>query len=932
MAVEFHVLGPVTATSDGRPIELGPARQRCVLVTLLVQANHPMPVDLLVDRVWGQHPPQRHREVLYSYLSRLRHSLAATEVTISRRRGGYLLTVDETAVDLCRFRRLVAQARASPDDQQALTLLEQALGLWQADAFSDLDSPWLATLRATLAAERWAAELDHTDAALRCGRHTELLATLSTRAAQHPLDERVAGQLMLALYRSGRQADALRHYRHSRQRLAEELGTDPSPPLQVLHQQILTADPRLASPTGSTASSRRPPVPHQLPAPPRWFTGRTTELAALTQAMNAGSESGATVVISAIGGAGGIGKTWLALYWAHQHLDRFPDGQLYVNLRGFDPTGQPMPAAAAVYGFLDTLGVAPDSTPVDLDAQAALYRSLVAGKRMLILLDNAADTTQIAPLLPGSPTCTVVVTSRNRLTGLSSTHGARPLALDVLDEPAARDLLAHRLGADRLTAEPEAAAELLACCAGLPLALSIVAGRAQTHPGFPLAGLAAELRDATTRLNVLDEDAPAASLPAVLSWSYRALTDEQTRVFGLLGIAPGPDISVPAVASLTALPVGQAMAVLRALERVSLVQQQVPGRYRMHDLVGLFAADKARRDHPEADREAALRRLVDFYLHTAHAADRLLDPHARRVRLASPAPGTHPQPLPDMPAALAWFDIEHPNLLAAQHTATSHAWHDTVWQLAWALASFQRRRGHRHDALAVWRAALTAAEHLPDPTTRALTHRRLGRAYADLGHHDDAIGHLHQALALAEHHHDPTTRALTHATLAWAWERRGDDRRALDHATQALNLYRTLDQPVWEAQALNQVGWHAARLGDYDTARAHCQAALALHHHPHGEAETLDSLGYIDHHTGHHHQAIHHYQRALTLLRGLGDTYNSADTLDRLGHPRAALGQHEQARTVWREALELYRQQGRDEDAERVQRQLDTLDQADHEQ
>ncbi|MBB5898100.1 BTAD domain-containing putative transcriptional regulator [Kutzneria kofuensis] len=926
MAVEFRLLGPVTAVSGGRSVDLGPAQQRCVLATLLVQANHLLPVEQLVNRVWGHDPPQRHRAVLYTYLSRLRKTLATTGVTIARRSGGYVLSVDETAVDLHRFRHLVAKARASQDDRQALALFEQALGLWRAEAFTDLDTPWLVNLRTTLDAERRAVELDRIDTALRCGRHAELLPILSTLAAQHPLDERVAGQLMLALYRSGRQADALQHYHHSRQRLAEELGTDPGAPLQSLHQQILTADPDLASPTHGTARSHRPPVPHQLPAPPRWFTGRTDELTALSQALDA--ESAATVVISAIGGVGGIGKTWLALHWAYQHLDRFPDGQLYVNLRGFDPTGQPMPAEAAVRGFLDALGIAPDAHPVDPDAQAALYRSLVAGKQMLILLDNARDAAQVAPLLPGSPTCTVVVTSRDRLTGLISTHGAHPLALDVLDEPAARDLLARRLGGDRLAAEPEAVAELLAFCAGLPLALTIVAGRAQTHPDFPLATLAAELRDAATRLIVLDEDAPAASLPAVLSWSYHALATEQARVFGLLGIAPGWDISLPAVAGLTALPAGRARAVLRDLERVSLIQQQVPGRYRMHDLIGLYAADQAHRDHPENVREAALRRLLDFYTHTAYAAARRLDPHRPDIRLDPPAPGTHPHPLPDDPAAMAWLASEHTNLLAAQRTATTRARHHAVWQLAWSLTTFHVRRGHLHDQLAVWRFALDAAEHLPDPTTRTLARRRLGVAYAKLGRHEEAIEHLHRALALAEHHHSPAEQAHTHRMLAIAWERRGDDRRALDHATRALDLHRTFDQPVGEAHALNLVGWYAGRLGEYATARAHCLAALTLHHHndPDGEARTLDTLGYIDHHTGHHHQAVHHYQHALDLFRSLGHAYDAAGTLDGLGHPHAALGQHEQARTVWREALELYRQQGRDEDADRVRRQLDALD------
>ncbi|MGH3623143.1 MAG: ATP-binding protein, partial [Sciscionella sp.] len=362
-----------------------------------------------------------------------------------------------------------------------------------------------------------------------------------------------------------------------------------------------------------TAPPRDPatPVPRQLPAPPRWFTGRARELATLTTALDEMAEQNNTVVISALAGTGGIGKTWLALHWANQHLDRFPDGQLFVNLQGFAPSRTPMTPATAVRSFLDAFGVDPARIPVDLDAQVGLYRSLVAGRRMLIVLDNARDATQVTPLLPGSPTCTVLVTSRDRLQGLVTGHGARPLPVDVLSESEARELLAARLGAQRVAAEPEAVAELLACCGGFPLALSIVAGRAQAHSEFPLAVLAAELREAATRLGALDEDDPAASLPAVLSWSYRALTSEHARVVGLLGIVPGPDIGLPAVASLTALPTSRVRAVLRVLERVSLLHQDTPGRYRMHDLVRLYVAEHAGRDQPEDVQEAALRQLAD---------------------------------------------------------------------------------------------------------------------------------------------------------------------------------------------------------------------------------------------------------------------------------------------------------------------------------
>jgi tetratricopeptide (TPR) repeat protein len=369
--------------------------------------------------------------------------------------------------------------------------------------------------------------------------------------------------------------------------------------------------------------------------------------------------------------------------------------------------------------------------------------------------------------------------------------------------------------------------------------------------------------------------------------------------------------------------------VLRELEHASLVQQHVPGRYRMHDLIRLYATDTAHHDLTEEVRNAALRRVLDFYIHTVHAASSLLRTHRTPIRLDPPALGVLPQPLPDVPAALAWLDIEYPVLLAAQHAAAGHAWQATVWQLAWALDTFQARRGHRHDRLAGWRAALDAAAHLPDPTPRILAHRLLGYSYATLGRFEEGIGHLHQALALATEHHDPDQQACTHQTLARVWEQRGDDRHALKHATHALDLCRTLDQPVGMASALNQVGWYAAQLGQFDTARSHCQAALTLyqHHEPDGEAATLDSLGYIAHHTGEHQQAIDYYRQALTVYRVRGNSFEVANTLDGLGHPHVALGEHAPARVVWREALELYQLQGRDDDVAGVERQLDDLDQ-----
>lgn len=705
---------------------------------------------------------------------------------------------------------------------------------------------------------------------------------------------------------------------------------DPTTDLARIVTDLTTLDPILAA-----AARSRDRAPQQLPAAPSKFTGRATELATLTDAATTPPDAGSTVVISAIGGAGGIGKTALALHWAHANLHRFPDGQLYVNLRGFDPSGHPTPVSEAARGFLDALGVDPSTLPIELDAQVARYRSLVAGKRMLIVLDNAHDIDQVTPLLPGSPTHTVIVTSRRRLSGLTTLLGARLLDLDVLPEPDARELLARHLGDERLAAEPQPVAEMLAVCAGLPLAVRIVAARAEHHSTFPLAVLAEELRDVSGRLDALDTGDLDVNLRAVLSWSYRTLSTQAARLFGLLSIAPGPDIGLPAVASLANQSVEQVRAVLRELENASLIQQHMPRRYRMHDLIRLYAGDTVHQHVSDNEREKALRRVLDFYIHTAHTADHLLNPRRQPIPLpvGSPIPGVYPQSLPDVPAALGWLDAEHHVLLAAQHTATRHGWHHAVWQLAWTLDTFHHWRGHRHDQLAVWRSALNAAAHLANPTLRTVAHRRLGRAYAYLGQVDEGIGHMHQALNLAEKNHDPYQQAHTHQMLAWAWEHRGDNQEALQHATHTLNLYRALDEPAWEAEALNAVGWYAARLGDYDTAHTHCQAALTLHqrhHHREGEAATLDSLGYIAHHSSHHQKAIEYYLQALSLFRALGDISAVAVTLENLGHPHVALGEHEQACVVWEEALQLYQQQGRDTETTRIQRRLDDLNQSDN--
>jgi DNA-binding SARP family transcriptional activator/tetratricopeptide (TPR) repeat protein len=940
---QFRLLGDVAALVDGHPVGLGPARQRCVLAALAVDVGRVVPVDRLTARVWGDEPPLRARVTLLNYLSRLRQVLGPE--AIARRPGGYALEAGRSAVDLYRFHDLCARARdRGADDRQAVELLEQALGLWRGEALTGVSGDWATAERDRLHQERMRAEGDLVDGRLRLGHGGDLVAGLSTRAAAFPHDERVAGQYMLALHRAGRTSDALEHYRQVRAHLVDRLGTDPGAALRHLHQRILDADPTLDSPTPRTAATkalgrrREGPLPRQLPAAPPRFTGRAAQLAVLTTVLSptaeestvdvSGPGTGDTPAVCVIAGPGGSGKTWLAVHWAHEHADRFPDGQLFVDLHGFSPSDAPMDPATALRGFLDALGVEPGSIPPDQHAQAALLRSLLADRRMLIVADNARDTHQVLPLLPGSPTCAVVVTSRNQLTELRTRHGARQVPMDMLNDAEAGQVLTARIGAERVAAEPGAAAELLGWCGGFPLALGIVAGRAASYPDFPLDVLAAELRDTATRLEVLDDSSPTASLPAVLSWSHKALTAEQARVFELAGLAPGPDLGLHAAASLTGLPTSAVRTVLRALEDMHQVQQHLPGRWRMHDLIGLYAADRARQDIPAADREAALRRLTDFHLHTAYRAERLLNPHRDPVELAAPAPGCSPQEFPDQAAALAWFAAEHHVLLASQQLAADRGWHATVWQLAWALNTYQLRRGHFPERLAMWRAGRPAADHADDPAVRILASRLLGGAAAYAGLTTEGVEHLTNALTLARQAGDRLSEGYVHQNLTRVYELRGEHQRALEHAQHALQVFRELDLPVRQAIALNSVGWFQAHLGDHDAAHTHCAAALELaraHHHREIESTTLDSLGFIAGCRSRYAEALDYYRQALDVYRTIGNTNYEANTFDRIGQTHRATGDHDKARAAWRRSVELYRIQHRMADAQRVQRQLDDL-------
>ncbi|MEU8003576.1 tetratricopeptide repeat protein [Catellatospora sp. NPDC049111] len=434
-------------------------------------------------------------------------------------------------------------------------------------------------------------------------------------------------------------------------------------------------------------------------------------------------------------------------------------------------------------------------------------------------------------------------------------------------------------------------------------------------------------RDAATRLDALDTADLTTDLRAVFAASYGALPPQAAHLFRLLGTAPGPDISLPAAAALAGLATAQARPLLRLLDAAHLVREHQPGRYRMHDLLRLYAAERCRDVDGEPALAAAVQRLLDFCLRTAYTGDRLLDPQRPADPGPQPAPGPA-HPLTDAAAALAWFDAEHSCLLAVQRRAEEHGWHLRVWQLAWATSSYHWQRGHLQAGFHTWQAGLAAAERLDDPAALAIAHRLLARSLTPLGRHPDAVTHLEQALALFEQGGAATDQAHTHQTLAWVWGQHGDDRRALAHATRALSLHRELGNTTWEADALNLAGWYSAKLGDHGQARTLSLQALVLyrrHGNRNGEAATLDSLGYVAFLSAAHPTALRHYRQALALFRELGNAAYAADTLAHLGETHEALGEHAAAEDAWRQALDLYRQQQRTREARCVEQQLAAL-------
>ncbi|MER5784001.1 BTAD domain-containing putative transcriptional regulator [Streptomyces mobaraensis] len=692
--MRFLLLGPLEICRSSAPVDLGGPRQRAVLATLAMRANETVTPYYLTEAIW-ETPPASPKSNLRTYVSGLRQRLGDEDGRrLITRPDGYVLRTEKGESDLEEFEQLASRgekALRAGAVREAARFFRQALGLWRGDPFEGLSmGRHLRAESERLTERRLAVIGQHTRALIDLGQY-DVISDLRRLVSEEPLREEFHGQLMLALSRSGRPAEALQVFQDARRLLVDQLGTEPGATLQQLHHQILTMAPEVAAGAGRLEISTVPPAPpSQLPAPPRPFVGRESEVGKVSLALRGTGKSTVTMVIS---GAAGVGKSWLALHWAHLSAHEFPDGRLYADLQAFGPAPGPLAPEVALRGFLSALGVRPTAIPPDLEGQSALFRTLLTGKRILVVLDNARDSEQVLPLLPGSPGSAAVVTSRHRLCGLIARHGASSLHLGTFGHEDAFRLFVGRLGSPWVGRHHRAVTEISRLCAGLPLALSLVATRAAALPEDHLPSLLRELRLPASRLDALSTGETHADVRTVLSWSLRSVSAEGARLFTLLGLSPCPDISLPAAASLGDHPLRQARAVLRELEDVHLVRQHQPGRYVMPDLVRLHATEEAARHHPSELGAAPLRRLLDFYRRTASLGARILDPEHVGATTDRSAGGGAPLTMSRASDARAWFVSERPCLLSMMRLATTMGWHAEVRELSSALRMLIPNRG-----------------------------------------------------------------------------------------------------------------------------------------------------------------------------------------------------------------------------------------------
>jgi DNA-binding SARP family transcriptional activator/Tfp pilus assembly protein PilF len=938
--LEFCLLGPVTVRSGGLAVPVPRGSQRALLALLLLNAGRVVSVDEIAETLWGPAPVPSAPASIRNYVKRLRRVLgSAGQARIVTCSPGYVIRVDHGELDVDRFEVLLEDARNAARGGSWVTAADQArqaLALWRGEPLADVESEALALREIPRLAELrlQAAEL-RIDAELRLGRHGSVIAELERMAAAHPLGEHLHALLMLALCRDGRQAEALAAYQRARRVLAEELGAEPGAELRELHRRILAAGPVVArsvpghiltagpvmAPSVSgqpapgdgwpTGASPGPAVPRELPAPVPQFVGRAAELADLTGIRDqASARRPQTMVISVIAGMAGVGKTALAVQWAHQVADRFPDGQLHVNLRGYDP-GQPMPAGDALAGFLRSLGLAERDIPAGIAERAARYRSLLAGRRMLILIDNAGDADQVRLLLPATASCVVVVTSRDALAGLVARDGARRLDLGLLPPADAVELLRALIG-EQADAEPAATATLAGYCARLPLALRVAAERAAASPGLSLAEMTSELADQQERLDLLGAAGDRLTgIRAVFSWSLRHLDDDAVRTFRLLGLHPGASFDAYATAALTDTTLRQARRLLEVLARAHLIEHAGTGRYGMHDLLRAYAADQVADQDSDQQRGEALTRLFDHYLATAAVAAGTLFRGDPDQPVLPPPAGPVP-PVTTPAAALAWLDAHRSALVAVAGHAADHGWPGHAIGLAATIFRYLDV-GYFADAAAVHDHARRAAARAGDGAGEAAALTMLGAADAAQGRFRRATGHLEQALDLCRASGDSIGEARALSNLGLAEYCQGRYQQSAQWHRQALAIYLQAGVHPGQARELHALGVADLRQGRYEQAAEHLRRSLGLFREGglrSGEAHVLGDLGELELRQGRYIQAAGHLRRSLGLGRETGSRLCEARALAWLGLCELRQGRRQQAIGYLRQSLALHSQAG----------------------
>ncbi|WP_189851530.1 AfsR/SARP family transcriptional regulator [Streptomyces omiyaensis] len=826
--MEFRLLGSVAVVTEGGDVAPGPAKRTSLLAALLLRPNTAVNVTGLMDALWEDEPPTHAKTVLQGHVSRLRallaeHGAEAYGVELTTQGSAYLLRMPESLVDAHRFEELVGLAAVQRHAADSVRMLREALSYWQGPALTGtVPSGPLEAAATALEELRLSSVEALAEAYGKLGEHGRAAAVLRTEAVAHPLRESLAAALMTALARAGRRSDALDWYHRTRRLLADELGVDPGGALSETYAGLLRDQGAVLAPAPEpapeTAEAAAGPsaVPELLPRAPRGFTGREAETGVLDRAA-AGGEGPVCLVT----GPAGVGKTAFAVHWAHRRRDGFPDGRLFADLRGFSDT--PAPEAGVVLReFLLALGVPQQRVPETAVGRGALFRSLTAGRRMLVVLDNARSSEQVRPLLPGGEACVTVVTSRDRLGGLIASDAARPVPLDQLPRDAATALLATVLGEARVAAEPDAAARLAGLCDGLPLALRVTAARLAERPGRSLGAMVGELADEQGRLALLDVEDVGVS--AALRLTVQQLPESAARAFRALGLHTGSDLDHFAAAALTGTTPARATADLERLAAAHLLTEAVPGRWTPHDLVRLYARGLAPRADPEG-----LRRLLDHYLYTGLAADAAAEPGSQPC-YALPADVRRPAAIPEFEsraAALDWYAAERPALEGAVAASAALGLHDRAWRLAlvaWPLMLMRLQDGWTP----LLEAGLVSAEAAGDPDAQSRTRALLGWILHEEGRHREALAHLELAPGLAALAGDPISEAIAVVNHAAVLDATGECVRARALMVEAVALADRTGHPSTQVLTLQHLAAHCLGAGEYEEALAHVLRAGEL--------------------------------------------------------------------------------------------------------